>query len=458
MAHVLDSVSPIDGEPDRIESYSRYYESIAAAITATADNLLTIANTAQTESDAVSAFVEVANEVRGHLIEVDERYETLATQLASYAAHLRTFQEQASSMMTTARNAYADYDTVQWKIASLRNDIDALDPTDPAVAGLRFNLDRQLDRLAWIETVVDNKNTELHELLDLWRSTADGIAHLIDEAVDGSPLNDSGWDKFLDFLETVVTEILPVIEMVLDILALVLTIGAFILAVTGVGAPLAAAMFAIARAAQLVSKVIKIARIALTLVLITTGTLAPTALIDIALDMALDKLLGAAGDKLGDGALSLLKKSPLGDALANSASKDGALFITQNLDEMVNGGFDEWLHNGFAEFMDVGLEDGASWIPSTMDWLDPKLEVADGFFEGFLNVHGIGFPPGPEFPNGGGDLKGLGWGLTETLIGDLPVGDGKVGDFINIPDFPHMGDVRQEMGRPHADALIGSDS
>lgn len=457
MAHVLDSVSPIDGEPDRIESYSRYYSSIAAAITATADNLATIANSATTQSEAVTAFVEVANEVRGHLLQVDERYETLSTQLASYAAHLRTFQSQASTMMTTAHNAYADYDTTQWKVADLRDKIDTLDPTDPSITGLRYNLNQQENHLQWIESVVEAKNTELNDLITLWRNTANGIADLIDEAVDGSPLNDSGWDKFLDFLEQVVTEILPIIEMVLDILALVLTIAAFILAVTGVGAPFAAALFAIARVAQLISKVIKVVRIALTVVLIATGTLAPTALIDLALDMALDKLLGKMGDKLGDGALAALKKSPLGQMIANAADKDGAYFIIQNLDEMVDGGFDNWLENGFTEFMEVGL-DGNSWASGTMDWVEAPLGKADDFFDSFLEFHGITFPPGPDFSYGGGDLKGLGWSFTETVIGDIQVGDGKVGDYINIPDLPSFGDVLNDLGRPPADALIGANS
>ncbi len=455
MVHVLDSVSPIDGEPDRIDSYSRYYSSIAAAITATADNLATIANTATTQSEAVTAFVEVANEVRGHLIEVDGRYETLATQLASYAAHLRTFQSQASAMMTTAQNAYADYDTTKWKVANLRDKIDSLDPTDPSITGLRFNLDRQEDHLQWIETVVASKNTELNDLLELWRSTADGIAAVIDESVDGSPLNDSGWDQFLDALATIVTEILPIIEMVLDILALVLTIAAFILAVTGVGAPFAAALFAIARVAQLVSKIIKVVRIALTLVLVATGTLAPTALIDLALDMALDKLLGKMGDRLGDGALAALKKSPLGAILADAAGKDGSYFIVQNLDEMVNGGFDDWLNNGFKEFMDVGLSGDSSWARDAMNWVDGPLENADDFLDAFVKAHGFDFPPGPDFAHGGGDLKGLGWSFTETVIGEIPVGDGKVGDYINIPDIPDLRDVASDMGRPAAGTLIG---
>lgn len=455
MVHVLDPANPVDGDADRIDSYSRYYGDIAAAIQATTDHLASIVSTTDTESDAVDAFVEVALEVRGYLVEIDERYDTLATQLATYASHLRSFQGDASALMAAARHTHSDYDSTAWNIARLRQQIEEADPADPSLGGLRYNLDRSEDHLRWIEQVVDAKNTELAELLERWRSTADAVASAIDDAVDGSSLNDSGWDKFLDLVETIVTKVLPVIEMVLDILALVLTIAAFILAVTGVGAPLAAALFTVARAAQLVSKIVKIARITLTVLLVASGKMAPTALVDIALDMALDKVLGKAGDKIGDAALAGVKKSGAGEWLAERAGHEGSLFLTQNLDQMVNGGFDEWANNGFKEFMEVGFEDGASWISPTFEALDTGLTGTDAVLDGFLEAHGLTFPSGPDLPHGAGDFKGMGWDLVETSISDISVGDHKVEDFINVPDIPDMRGAF-DAPRPSAADLIGA--
>lgn len=457
MTHVLDAHSPIDGDPDRIDRYSGYYRDIAAAIESTAQNLAAVISTADTTSNAVDAFVEVAAEVRSNLNEADERYDAIATQLTTYASHLRTLQSDALAAMAAARHAYSDHDATQWRIHSLRDHIATTDPTDPGLTGLQYNLQRSESHLAWIEQVVSGKDAELQELVESWRAVADRIAQAIRDSVDGSSLNDSGWDKFLDFLETVATEVLPIIEKVMDILALVLTIAAFILAVTGVGAPLAAALFTVARAAQLVSKIAKIARIAITVVLVATGKKPATALIDIALDMALDKVMGSAMDKLGDAALKGAKNLPLGsngslgELLSDSAGKSDSLFITQHLDQMVNEGFDTWADTSFKEFMDVGMDGLPDGFKPGFDGISSGLGRADDVLDGYAEAMGFSFPDSPDLAFGANDFRN-GWDVIDTAL-DLGGAPEWTHD---VPDIPDLGSFLEQRMRPSADDLVGA--
>ncbi len=457
MVHVLDAHSPIDGDPDRIERYSGYYQDIAAAIESTAQNLATVISTADTVSTAIDAFVDVAGQVRSDLTEANERYDAVATQLNNYAMHLRGLQLDAESAMATARHAYEDHDATQWRIHSLRDHIATTDPSDPGLPGLQYNLRQQEGNLAWIAGVVGAKDAELQALVESWRAVADAIARAIREAVDGSSLNDSGWEKFLDLLETVATEILPIIEQVLDILALVLTIAAFILAVSGVGAPLAAAMFTVARAAQLVSKIVRIARITLTVVLVVAGKKAPTALADIAFDLGADKFMGAAMNRIGDTALKGArhvpwgKKGPVGELLAGSAKRKGAPFITQHLDQLVNDGFDQWANTSFKEFMDIGMGGLPDEFAAVFSDVDTGLHSADKVLDAYLKAWGIEIPREPDLAYGAQDFKN-GWDIIETTL-EL---NGAPENTHNVPDFPDIGGMSKDRARPSADDLIGA--
>lgn len=457
MVHVLDAHSPIDGDPDRIERHSGYYRDIAAAIESTARNLASVVSTADTTSTAIDAFVEVAAEVRGSLTEADERYVAIATQLSNYATQLRTLQADAASTMADARNAYEDHDATQWRIETLRDHIAATAPTDPGFAGLHVNVRQQEDHLAWIGQVVSGKDAELQALLESWRAVADTIAHAIRDAVDGSPLNDSGWDKFLDLLETVATEILPIIETVMDILALVLTIAAFILAVTGVGAPLAAALFTVARVAQLVSKIAKIARVTITVLLVVTGKKPAAALADVAGDMALDKAMGAAMDGLGDAALRGAKylpwgtKGPIGELLSKGADREGSLFLTQHLDQLVHEGFDEWANTSFKEFMDVGMAGLPAGSDSFFVGTDSLLGTADHVLDGYLKAWGLELPEGPDLAYGASDLRN-GWDVIDTAL-DVSGAPEYARD---VPDMPADSVPLEERLRPSAVDLIGA--
>lgn len=92
MVYVLDSVSFIDGELDCIESYLWYYLSIAVVIMVIVDNFVTIVNLVMIQLEVVIVFIEVVNEVCGHLLQVDECYEMLFIQLVLYVVYLWTFQ------------------------------------------------------------------------------------------------------------------------------------------------------------------------------------------------------------------------------------------------------------------------------------------------------------------------------------------------------------------------------
>jgi len=396
MVDVLDPTSPIDGDAERITRYSRYYGSIVEAIQATTANLTSVIDTAYTGSESVAAFVDTAQKVRGRLLEVDERYEAVATQLALYAGHLRSFQEQAESIRQIARTAYSDHDHTVALVADLRARIDAADPADPSLPAVRYNLTQQEGHLHWIESARATANTELEQVLAQWSAVADSIADAIDAGVDGSSLNDSRWDQLLDFLESMVTTVLPLLEEWLDKLALVLTVAAFVLAAVGVGAPLAAAFLAVARVAQVVSKIVTTVRITWTAVLVINGKMPASSLSDAAVALAAGSLGPKVSKVLGDGALNLASRTKAARSLSTAAQEPGSTFVVQHLDRMVNDGFDAWAHSDYVDYINVGAP-GGSLADSASDFTGNAWGMTSWAFDpvGALTDSLHGDPPQP---------------------------------------------------------------
>jgi len=299
MTRALEDHSPIDGDPDAIQSCAAHYASAAEAIRATSENLAVVVAGAQARSEAVEAFEQSASEVRGHLGAVVDRYGGVAEQLAQFSTELRALQGQAEVVMAAARDAHGDEADARAHLGCLLDQIAALDPQDPAVTTHLVAVHELDQRVEHLQAIVAAKSGELRALVDQWRSAAQRCAHAIRDTVDESSVNDSAWDRALVVLEAVVHEVLPLIEIALDILAAVLTIAAVLVVLTGVGAALAPALFAVARLATVASKIVTAVKVALTTILVSAGRASPAALVAIGVDVA----VGTVGGKLADAAV-----------------------------------------------------------------------------------------------------------------------------------------------------------
>jgi len=217
------------------------------------------------------------------------------------------------------------------------------DPQDPRTADLIQDYNRYRDRVHELSGTVGNFDGQLEQLLDEWRSIANGCADAINEVISASDLNDSWWDSFANWVETT----LPDIETWLVILAIVLTVAAFLMVLTGVGAVLAPALFAIARVIQLVSKAIMVVKLVTTTVQVARGKKSPMAFLQMGVDFAVDKI----GGKLVDGAAEKLGGkllSKYGDDLLEFAGKHTKLDgVEANLTLIMADGFDDWTKRVF---------------------------------------------------------------------------------------------------------------
>lgn len=350
MANAASNEAAIDGSSSEIHGHSRYYGDVAEAVRTTISNLRTVTSGINTRSDAVDAFVEIADKVRANLIEVEERYDTITEQLSIYANALSDLKSRAFTIQSLARNAEEAIGDKNWVYWREKDELDLMlydDPARPAQQRYVDRLDRELDEL---RASVGTANDDLDALLDEWRRVADGCADKLKGVIEGSDLNDGFWDKLADWMENV----LPDLEFWLDIIAIVLTVVAFVLVFTGVGAPLAAALFMVARAAQLVSKILKVVKILATLALVAVGKYPPSKMIDLAVGMAIDKVLG----KVGEGVLDFAGKRVIGrygpDLVYYASLMSGD--AGDNMKKIVDQGFDAWTTDVFVpEIRDAGM-------------------------------------------------------------------------------------------------------
>ena len=307
------------------------------------------------------------------------RYATLAQQLGFYANALDGYQQRGDYIQSLARNAS---DTIETKRTAITNKEALLgnmgldDPARPRQEQALRTLYTQYNEAV---TTLRNADSNLDDVLDEWRAYADACAQRIRDAVDGSELNDSWWDKFTDWVENS----LPDIEFWLDIISIVLTVIAIILVFTGVGAAIAPFLMLAARAAQFVSKVLKVIKTLTLVIQVMRGEKSPTALVDFALQMAVDKLVGKAMeiglDKLGSLAFNQIAKSDWAqDLMLKHAIATGNDTILENFDLIEAFGFDDWTEGVFDNAIKFP---GSDFLQGTTNFFDKGADFIDAPFK-----------------------------------------------------------------------------
>lgn len=191
---------PFDGRPDDIESAARRYENVAMAIKLATIALEKIGDGELGTSEALDEVRDEAKRVAKEIKDARHRYEVTATSLTTYSGQLRT-------AITDARDAERRYESAETARANAQSTADDYDElSDAGTTDDAANTQRAAYWAGVVEEREGDRAAALRDwnsALTTWDGQARTAADSIDDAVQGSPINDSGWDKFMDVLDRV---------------------------------------------------------------------------------------------------------------------------------------------------------------------------------------------------------------------------------------------------------------
>ncbi|WP_062200706.1 hypothetical protein [Demequina salsinemoris] len=302
MTSVLDEPSPITGDPPLIDAQARRLGGVADALAVTIAELRAIRAGTVMRGEAIAAYLEAAEVIEQELGLVESRYAATSAALAGYAASLAGFQAEGEDLRRRAAYAHTAIAWADQRIAAEQADIGS-----EAAASAGAGMDAVLIPALRGQTAAERERADaaaalaacerqLDELRTRWAAIAEARASEIDCVIEASALNDSGWDVLIDRLEWLLDEAIPWVETALDVIALVAAVAAVVLVLTGVGAPLASALFVISRLAQAGARIVTVIKAVTTSTLVATGRRPVSALADLGTGLVLDRVGGKAGD------------------------------------------------------------------------------------------------------------------------------------------------------------------
>jgi hypothetical protein len=237
---------PLTGDPGLLESKARHYQQIAEAIERSTRTLQSIHDVDDMKSEATEALKSQADDVRKDIDKAQDRYAKTAAALLTYAASLRTAQEDArraiadidakqSAYDTAASRSHsADttaYDTRFTPAATLEDKTQAADDADLARRHLQTaTSELQAAQQRWRDA--------LKAKTDAANTARDAISDVVDRNNHG--LEDpSWWEKALDAVYHVFKTICDIAGILAIFLAWVPFLGQVLMVLAAIGAVLA---------------------------------------------------------------------------------------------------------------------------------------------------------------------------------------------------------------------------
>lgn len=253
---------PIPGDSTVVAAAARQYRSTAEAVGASINNLDRI-DAANMKGEAITAVLDRIKQVRGQLYSVEGRVAGAATALEIYHPVLASTQVDSERVLREAEGYRAEEEqAVRSANEAAERHNTSNDPNMKSDA--KVDYDKANDAAARAAASLRAAKDKIQNAVSQRDSAADrAIAYLQD--IDAqSPVHDTFWDKFTDacgkaadWIEKNLKPILDKIQVVLDIASIVCLVAAVVLSLTGVGAPIAAFLFA-------ASNVLSIASLAIT--------------------------------------------------------------------------------------------------------------------------------------------------------------------------------------------------
>jgi hypothetical protein len=297
------SGNPFPGDPNLVSSAASKYSSVAQSVLESAASLRSAVAASGNLSAAVAEFTELALEVATTMDAIHERYLSVADQLGGYAPVLVDAHTHAAGLYVAITTALHDRERQRNAVIYLDQQLAGGATGPESLLVIERTRTLACERLLEIEATLGYYRAQIEEHSDRLDAAAAAAADAIDAVVGYADLNDGFGDVVWDGMVVVsqwVLEHAESISMVLDVFSFLLTIAAFVVLFTGVGAPIAAALFAIARACNVISRVLVAVRIAATAVLVADGKRPLSDLVMVAVDVGAGKLVDKAADALAD--------------------------------------------------------------------------------------------------------------------------------------------------------------
>lgn len=246
------SGDPLPGDELAVSSQATHYQSVADTISDQITSLRQISN-----GDAKGLYVDKladdAKDIADELSKVQDRFETVATQLKVWQPVLAEGRTKSASLLEQAQTAHQTMTANQPPSTPLPDDA-----TDAQVAAEHSRSQSYSTAQGQLSGYV----TAMGHELDHVRSVAKKVAGKIEDAADDD-VKDSWWDRHVRkwiqdhaHLIEIIVKVLEIAAIVIAVAALVLATGGFgAFALLGVGAEALATMGAIASTLEVVGAV-----------------------------------------------------------------------------------------------------------------------------------------------------------------------------------------------------------
>lgn len=222
---------PVPGDPDIVAGQVQIATETTKRLEQAAMNLRRLSG-GEMCSEAIEKITAHARELAKGLDHAADRYDGLSRALSSYEPHLRHAQSESLQALRAAepaaRQAKTHKATVKEKYWA------AASASDPETrTRLVDEMTQANSQLASANGAVEAAKSRLRLAISERDSAARVAEQTIRDNIDGSPLNDSAWDKFKDFVAPALEVLKNIAQWVWDnieIISLVLSIVAPLLA------------------------------------------------------------------------------------------------------------------------------------------------------------------------------------------------------------------------------------
>lgn len=297
---------PIPGSPDVLERCAADYRSSEQNLARAVENLRNLRSTDQTRSEAVEKIMASAAATAGSLDQVRERYDTISRALTGYAPELREAQSmsiravnQASVAAKSRAAALQRNDAARFRSVTVDQAV-----RDQALAEYHQS---KADYLR-ADVDVESAKTLLAQAIARRDKAGESAKSLIAGEINGSSLNDTVGDYFSAAWEAIKKATASMLKFIwehIDEICLVLDILSVVLALTGVGGPVAALLQVVSKAARVAHLISKIKTGVQLLYAAYTGFTTGDwgkfvgQALTLGMNYGIGKVLGKAGGKVG---------------------------------------------------------------------------------------------------------------------------------------------------------------
>jgi hypothetical protein len=193
-------LKPIPGDPDVIEARAATYLAVADAIHTANTTLSRVASLSDVKSEAIDTVREDASKVADSIDKAEVRYRGTAEALAEYAPLLRQYKADADKAILDAAGAA---EAAENQRARQDEYAQKAQTPGPDQASDQKWADFFRDQAESKDASASSAQAAYDTAYENWKAAAETARSKIDDAIEESKLNNSGWDNFVDVVKTI---------------------------------------------------------------------------------------------------------------------------------------------------------------------------------------------------------------------------------------------------------------